>query len=308
MSENLTKLLKTMETLRDPEKGCAWDLEQNFHTIAPHTIEEAYEVADAIERENMNDLQEELGDLLLQVVFHSQLAKENGLFDFEQVAGCVNKKMLRRHPHIFGSRKAETAEQVMYLWEDIKDEERALKYRQNRNKQSDKIGLENARNLAGEEEIPEGALGGVALSLPALLRTEKLQKKAERAGFRWKCDQNIIDKLEEEIAELKEALHGSEHACAEELEDEFGDVLFVLVNLGRRIGVSAETALRKANDKFTRRFTGLEQDLRKKNYKIDDCTQDKLKELWQRQKLKLQKKAAKDKIRKEGPPVEQKSS
>ncbi|NJM49985.1 MAG: nucleoside triphosphate pyrophosphohydrolase [Sphingomonadales bacterium] len=225
----LQSLLAIMAKLRDPDGGCPWDLEQDFASIAPYTIEEAYEVADAIERLDMDALKDELGDLLLQVVFHSQMAKELGFFDFDDVAFTVGDKMIRRHPHVFGSEVAESPGAVVRNWEAIKAAER-------QEKQSD-----------------NSALAGVALALPALLRAQKIQKRAARTGFDWPDGQGALAKLSEEIAELQAA-----ESCAERFE-EMGDLLFAAVNVARHYGVDAEAALKAGTNKFERRFRAMEE-------------------------------------------------
>lgn len=224
MSEQLDRLLAIMATLRDTERGCDWDKAQSFATIAPYTIEEAYEVADAIERGAMDELREELGDLLLQVVFHARMAEEAQLFDFDAVARAIADKMERRHPHIFGDESGTMGEA---RWETLKDAERSSKG-------------------------ATSAMDGVAHALPALLRSAKLQKRAARVGFEWDDLQGPMDKLAEEFAELDAA--GSD---AERLM-EAGDVLFVVVNILQRYGVDPEQALRASNGKFERRFRGME--------------------------------------------------
>jgi ATP diphosphatase len=216
-----------MARLRDPERGCEWDTVQTFATIAPYTIEEAYEVADAIQRGDMADLEDELGDLLLQVVFHARMAEEAGLFAFDDVATAIADKMERRHPHIFGDR----AEGGHYLWEIIKAEERAAK---------------------GAPDTPASALDGVALCLPALLRAEKLQKRAARTGFDWPDASGARAKIDEELAEVEAA------ANAAEREEEIGDLLFAVVNWARKLDIDPEAALRSANAKFERRFRAME--------------------------------------------------
>ena len=228
------KLVAVMRALRSPQGGCPWDVEQTFETIAPYTIEEAYEVADAIERGNMGDLKEELGDLLFQVVFHSQMADEAGHFDVKDVADTIATKMLRRHPHVFELPDGRSSDAQTVAWEEMKAEERATKT---------------------TEQDRTSALDGVAGALPALLRAEKLQRRAARVGFDWTETAPIFDKLEEEIGEVKEAINIED---ADAIEDEIGDLLFVCANLARRLNVNPETALRKANDKFERRFRSME--------------------------------------------------
>jgi ATP diphosphatase len=224
----IDRLLAVMARLRDPERGCEWDTVQTFATIAPYTIEEAYEVADAIERGDMTELKDELGDLLLQVVFHARMAEEAGLFAFDDVATAISDKMERRHPHIFGDR----AEGGHHLWEIIKAEERAAK---------------------GNADAPASALDGVALGLPALLRAEKVQKRAARTGFDWPDPSGARAKIDEELAEVEAA--GSDV----DREEEIGDLLFAMVNWSRKLGVDPETALRAATAKFERRFRDMEQ-------------------------------------------------
>ncbi len=219
----LERLLTIMKRLRDPQNGCEWDVAQSFETIAPYTIEEAHEVADAIARDDMADLKDELGDLLLQVVFHAQIAQDMGHFAFPDVVTAISDKMERRHPHIFG----DVAEGGHHLWEQIKAEERRAK-------------------AAG------GTLDGVALGLPALMRAEKLQNRAARVGFDWPDEVGPRAKIDEEMQEIVEA-------TPDTLEEEFGDLLFAVVNWARHRGVDAEAALRNANLKFERRFRGMEE-------------------------------------------------
>ena len=228
------KLVAIMRALRSPEGGCPWDVEQTFHTIAPYTIEEAYEVADAIAREDMQDLKEELGDLLFQVVFHSQMAEEAGHFDVEDVADAIATKMRCRHPHVFDTPDNRSSDAQTVAWEEMKAQERASK---------------------SQEQQSSSALDGVAVALPSLMRAEKLQKRAARVGFDWTETAPIFDKLEEEVAEVKDAIEAGD---ATGIEDEIGDLLFVCANLARRLKVDPETALRKANAKFERRFRSME--------------------------------------------------
>jgi MazG family protein len=232
----LDRLLAIMARLRDPEGGCPWDLEQSFRTIVPHTIEEAYEVADAIERDDLKALPGELGDLLFQVVFYSQMAAEAGHFRMDDVLNAINDKMIARHPHVFGTESIETAEAQTVAWEVQKAKERA------------------AEAAASGRAI--SVLDGVAAGLPALTRAEKLQKRAARIGFDWPAVEPVIDKVEEEIAELEAELDG--HRKPERLDEEMGDLLFACANLARHIGVDPEGALRRANQKFERRFKRME--------------------------------------------------
>lgn len=227
----MDRLLEIMRRLRDPETGCPWDIEQTFETIAPYTIEEAYEVADAVERGAMDELEGELGDLLLQAVYFAQMAEEAGHFTFQNIVRGISDKMVARHPHVFGDESRDkSAEQQTVDWETIKAAERAGK-------------------------AQKGALDGVALNLPALLRALKLQKRAARVGFDWADVNDVLAKITEEAAELAEA---RDTMGPDEVEDEFGDLLFVMVNLGRHLGVEPEAALRRTNAKFTRRFGAVE--------------------------------------------------
>ncbi|MBL4917875.1 nucleoside triphosphate pyrophosphohydrolase [Szabonella alba] len=228
----MDRLLEIMARLRDPETGCPWDIQQDFASIAPYTVEEAHEVADAIERQDWADLRGELGDLLLQTVFHARIAQDAGLFDFDDVARAICDKMIARHPHVFGSdSRDKTPEQQTADWEAIKAAERA-----------------------GKAET--GVLDGIALGLPALTRALKLQKRAERVGFDWPSTDEVLAKITEEAAELTEARESLTQA---EVEEEFGDLLFVMANLARHLQVDPEAALRAANAKFTRRFRRIEE-------------------------------------------------
>lgn len=235
-SPNMPRLLEIMARLRDPERGCPWDVEQSFRSIAPYTIEEAYEVADAIEQQDMAALKEELGDLLLQVVFHARMAEEDGLFDFDAVAGAISDKMVRRHPHVFGADRVESAAAQTVNWEALKAAERAEK--------------------AAGGKRPHSVLDGVARGLPGLTRAEKLQKRAARVGFDWPDTSHVFGKIDEELTEIKEEMKNG--SPPERLEDEIGDLLFVAVNLARHLKVDPESALRRANAKFEYRFHQVE--------------------------------------------------
>lgn len=260
-AEAMNRLIDIMARLRDPETGCAWDVAQDFSTIAPYTIEEAYEVADAIQRDDMAELKEELGDLLFQVVFHSQMAKEAGAFQIADVIEEINSKMVRRHPHVFGAADTRTADQQVAAWEVIKAEERAAK---------------------GQHGAEESALDGVALALPALLRAEKLQKRAARVGFDWTDPAPIFDKLQEETDEVRDAISSGD---PDRIEDELGDLLFVAANLSRRLSVDPEQALRRANAKFERRFRAMEILARSENRDFAALDINAQEALWQRVKL-----------------------
>lgn len=259
-AEAFRELARIMARLRDPDGGCPWDLEQDFSTIAPYTIEEAYEVADAIERGDMGELRDELGDLLFQVIFHSRMAEEAGAFALADVVAAINDKMIRRHPHLFGEKDVRSAHEQTVAWEVMKAAERARK---------------------AAPEAPASALDGVARALPALLRAEKLQKRAARTGFDWTETPPIFDKLEEEVSEVKEAIAGGDPA---EIEDEIGDLLFVAANLARRLDVDPEQALRKANAKFERRFRAMEAAAAAEGVDFASLSLDAQEAYWQRVK------------------------
>ncbi len=264
---DMDALIAIMRALRTPVTGCPWDLEQNYATIAPYTIEEAYEVADAIARGSMTDLKEELGDLLLQVVYHAQMAREDEAFAFEDVVRGICEKMIRRHPHVFGDEKARAAGVAKGFWEDAKAKE---------------------KKANGEES--ESAVDGVPLPLPALTRAVKLQNKAARVGFDWPDIDPVFDKLAEETAELKAELAAGNEA---RIFEEFGDLLFVYANLARHLKVDPEAALRKANDKFTRRFKVVEEKLNNQGRKPAESDLAEMDALWDEAKKeeKAEKKA-----------------
>ena len=256
-ASEFVRLLEIMDSLRDPEGGCPWDLEQTFHTIAPYTIEEAYEVADAIERGDRNELREELGDLLFQVAFHSRMAAEEGSFEAADVAAAINEKMIRRHPHVFEAADNRSSDDQIVAWEVVKAQEREAK---------------------AKGESRASALDGVALSLPALLRAEKLQKRAARTGFDWTEAAQIFDKLEEETEEVKDAIASGEHDA---IQDEIGDLLFVAANLARRLDIDPEVALRQANAKFERRFRAMEKLADERGTNFAELDIDSQEGLWQ---------------------------
>ena len=268
------RLLDIMAKLRDPQSGCPWDVEQNFITIAPYTIEEAYEVADAIERDDMIALKEELGDLLLQVVFHSQMAKEAGLFDFEEVATEVNEKMVRRHPHVF------TSDVILNLFQDPSgslspDDEWMLKHVQHDDIKNADDQIQNWEAIKQQEKAEKGyasIMDDVPVGFPALMRAQKLGKAASKKGFDWPELPPVFDKVEEEIAELREAVASGDRA---HIEEELGDLLFAVVNIARHVKLDAETALRHANAKFERRFRAIEPEI------SDTSTLDEMEEMWQ---------------------------
>ena len=268
-AKDISRLIEIMAALRTPVTGCPWDLEQDFASIVPYTLEEAYEVADAIERGDMDDLRDELGDLLLQVVYHARMAEEAGEFAFGDVVEAITKKMIRRHPHVFGDAQARAAGTAKGMWDAIKAEEKA-----------DKRAARTARGLPAEDH-GHGFLDSVPVALPALVRARKLQDRAAKVGFDWKEAAPILDKIEEEIAELRQAMaEGDEAATA----DEFGDVLFALVNFGRHVGADAETALQGTNAKFRRRFHFIERELASSGRRLGEATLDEMEALWQRAK------------------------
>ncbi|WP_212525660.1 nucleoside triphosphate pyrophosphohydrolase [Actibacterium sp. MT2.3-13A] len=255
----LPRLLEIMRRLRDPETGCPWDIEQDFATIAPYTIEEAYEVADAIARGAWEELEGELGDLLLQVVYHAQMGAEAGLFDFDSVARAVSDKMVARHPHVFGDESRDkSAEQQTADWERIKAAERA-------------------------DKAAHGVLDDVAIGLPALTRAVKLQKRAARVGFDWPTTHEVVEKIVEEARELEEARAELSH---EEVTEEFGDLLFVIANLARHLKIDPEEALRAANTKFTRRFNVIEEELAKRGKRPEESDLDEMDALWNLAKVR----------------------
>ncbi|PBC04716.1 nucleoside triphosphate pyrophosphohydrolase [Mesorhizobium sp. WSM3860] len=268
-SKDISRLIEIMAALRAPKTGCPWDIEQNFSTIAPYTIEEAYEVADAIARGDFDDLREELGDLLLQVVYHAQMAQEVGEFAFGDVVEAITTKMIRRHPHVFGDEKARSAGMAKGMWEKIKAVEKAEK--------------RNARIARGfdPEDHGKGYLDSVPVALPALTRALKLQEKAARVGFDWSEAAPILDKIEEEIGELREALATGDAAP---IKDEFGDMLFAVVNLGRHLKLDAEAALSGTNEKFRSRFHYVERELEASGRSLEQATLDEMETLWQQAK------------------------
>jgi ATP diphosphatase len=251
---DIARLIEIMRRLRDPDTGCPWDIEQTYETIAPYTIEEAYEVADAIERANIPDLEGELGDLLLQVIYFTQMGSEDGHFDFASVVKNVSDKMVHRHPHIFGDEdRNKSAEQQTKDWENIKAIERAK---------------------SGEAMR---TLDGIALNLPALKRAVKIQKRAARVGFDWPDTNMVVDKIAEEAAELVEARDTLTYA---DQVEEYGDLLFVMANLGRHLKIDAEDALRQANAKFSRRFEDVETRLSEMGKRPQDSNLEEMDTLW----------------------------
>ena len=268
-SKDISRLLEIMAALRTPVTGCPWDVEQTFETIAPYTLEEAYEVADAIARGDLDDLRDELGDLLLQVVFHARMAEEQGEFGFGDVVEAITTKMIRRHPHVFGDDDARGAGMAKGMWNRIKAEEKA-----------DKRKARLARGLDPEDN-GSGYLDSVPVALPALTRALKLQEKAAQIGFDWKDAKPILDKIEEEIGELREAMEKRDRSA---IEDEFGDTLFSLVNFGRHLKIDAETALRGTNEKFRSRLHHVERELEASGSSLEKATLEEMEELWQQAK------------------------
>ena len=264
-SKDISRLIEIMQALREPETGCPWDVVQTFETIKPYTIEEAYEVADAIEREDMDDLCEELGDLLLQVVFHARIAEEKGEFAFGDVVEAVTSKMIRRHPHVFAASDADTPDSVKLQWDRIKAEEKRER-------------AERRARRGITEDFKAGFLGGIQRSQPALTEALKLQEQAARVGFDWSDPAPILDKIEEEIAELREALAEGK---PEKVSDELGDLIFALVNIGRHVKADPENALRGTNTKFRRRFNHIETSLSDSGETLQEASLERMEDLWQ---------------------------
>jgi len=258
LSRPIDRLMEVMNRLRDPDGGCPWDLEQTFRTIAPYTIEEAHEVADAIEREDLDHLKDELGDLLFQVVFHARLAREIDAFDFDDVAGAVADKLIRRHPHVFGDGARMDADTQTEHWEAIKAVER-------------------------EQAGMSSAIDGVSASLPPLRRAVKLQKRAARAGFDWPDLEPVLSKIREELAELEDELESRD---TDRMEDELGDVLFAVANLARKLEIDADSALRRTNLKFEKRFRAMEKAASEAGQRFEELELDAQEKLWQRVKAK----------------------
>ena len=258
------RLLAVMARLRDPITGCPWDIEQTYETIAPYTIEEAYEVADAIAQGDMAHLKDELGDLLLQVVYYARMGEEDGLFDFAAIAGTIADKMIRRHPHVFGDLDITTADAQTVNWEDQKASERAA--------------------VAKTEGRVESVLDGVSVALPAMTRGIKLQKRVVRVGFDWPKADQVLDKIDEELAELRAEIT-ADTVAPDRIEDELGDILFTVVNLARHLDVDPETALRSTNAKFERRFRRIETLLAETGRRPQDAELDEMEAFWQRAKL-----------------------
>ncbi len=254
-TRDISALLQIMANLRDPNGGCPWDVEQDYRSISPYTIEEAYEVADAIDRNDMRDLQDELGDLLLQVVFHAQMAAEEGDFTFDDVVQSICDKMIRRHPHVYEKADGRDSDEQTVAWEEIKAAERASK------------GKDKARLL---DDVPVG--------LPAMTRAIKLQKRAARVGFDWPHASDVIAKINEEAEELAEMIPTGNQ---DRIEDEFGDLMFTLANLSRHLKVDPENALRRTNEKFRKRFMEIENHVDASNREFSDYSLEELEAIWQ---------------------------
>jgi nucleoside triphosphate diphosphatase len=267
-SNDISRLLEIMAALRDPQTGCPWDVVQTFATIVPYTLEEAHEVADAVERNDMPDLCDELGDLLLQVVFHARMAEELGHFGFGDVVRAITEKMIRRHPHVFGSEDARSAGMAKGMWNKIKAEEKALRAQR-------RAGSGLARQLDGT------ILDAVPGSLPAIAQSVKLQDQAAKVGFDWTEPEPILSKIEEEIGELRDAM---DEGADDRIGEEYGDILFAMMNLGRRLGIDPDSALRKTNAKFRQRFGYVETHLRKQGIALEKAGLSRMEALWQEAK------------------------
>lgn len=258
--QSADRILQIMSQLRDPQNGCQWDLEQNFESLSKYVIEEAYEVAEAVADGNADEIMEELGDLLLQVVFFSQIASEKNLFRFLDVVNTVSEKMIRRHPHIFSENKEfKTAKEQKENWEIVKDLEKS------------------GKNKINEKSL----LSGISKNLPSLIKSKKIQEKVSRAGFDWKDEGEVLEKVKEELAELSEAIKNSDRSNSEE---ELGDLLFTLVNLGRHMDIDCDTALRKANYKFSKRFNLLELQMAKENKELSKVNKLYMEKTWSKVK------------------------
>jgi ATP diphosphatase len=264
-SKDISRLIDIMAALREPETGCPWDVVQTFESIKPYTIEEAYEVSDAIERNDMDDLCEELGDLLLQVVFHARMAQEAGEFSFGDVVEAITRKMIRRHPHVFARSDADTPDAVKKQWDEIKQAEK-----RERAERRAKRGI--------KDDFKAGFLGSVQRSFPALTEALKLQERAAKVGFDWSAPEPILDKIEEEIGELRVALHEGDQA---KVTDELGDLIFAVVNIGRHVKADPEQALRGTNTKFRRRFNYIETTLDAEGETLEAASLERMEEIWQ---------------------------
>jgi ATP diphosphatase len=262
-ARDVTRLLDIMAALRDPASGCPWDVEQTFESIAPYTIEEAYEVLDAIQRGDMIDLKDELGDLLLQTVFHARIAEEAGSFDFGDVVEAICAKLIRRHPHVFGTGRTLPVSEVNAIWDAIKRQEKEER--------------RAARSRAGLNPEKQRFLDEVPYAFPALTRAHKLTAKAAKVGFDWPDTAQVLDKIHEEIEEVKEAAEGGN---PDRIEDEIGDLLFAVANLARHLNIDPEAALRRTNAKFVRRFGAVEDGLARDNRTLEEASLDEMEGLW----------------------------
>ena len=274
--QQLTRLLDIMSTLRDPENGCPWDLRQDYKSLVPYTLEEAYEVAEAIELGDMDEVKKELGDLLFQVVFYAQLAKEEGLFDFNDIAGGIADKMVSRHPHVFSDHQYENEEAFLKAWEEQKEVEK---------KQAQ-------QGKSGQLSTPEenvSLMDGISKILPAMTRAVKIQKKATHIGFDWENPEDVLPKISEELDELSAELSAelrlsnlkSSEQANERIEEELGDVLFTCVNLARKLKIDPEKALRMSNHKFTQRFKKMEQHYQFDRQQMEQASIEQLEHVWQ---------------------------
>ena len=280
-SNAIDTLLQVMAKLRDPEFGCPWDLKQTPKSLIPYTLEEVYEVVDAIDSNDIVEIEEELGDLLFQVIFYAQIGHENNQFDINSIADSISAKLLRRHPHVFpdgklenfGKKSSINAEQVEAKWEEIKAEERRLKQ-----EKRTEISSEHGVSKSVEHSLEQSSvIDSVASSIPALQRANKIQSKVAREGFDWSSIKPVLHKLKEEIAEFEQALEAND---AESMSDELGDVLFATVNVARHANIEPESALRHANDKFSTRYKWIEATLAKRNSQVSDCSEKELDMLW----------------------------
>ena len=254
----VNELLAVMKSLRDPENGCPWDRAQNMRSIAPYTIEEAYEVVEAIETGRPEDVIDELGDLLFHIIFYSEMASETGDFNFESVCSHAREKLVRRHPHVFGNESGKDMQAVAQDWEKIKAREKLAK--------------------SAEQGPAGGLLVDISMAMPAMKRSEKLQKRAASVGFDWPGPQPVFEKLVEEVNELSHAISAGE--SKDRLEDELGDIMFSCINLARHLQIDPETALRRNNRKFERRFAHIESELKKRGKTLDDADQPEMETLW----------------------------
>ncbi|MCW8928676.1 MAG: nucleoside triphosphate pyrophosphohydrolase [Gammaproteobacteria bacterium] len=268
--QQLTRLLDIMSKLRDPENGCPWDLKQDYKSLVPYTLEEAYEVAEAIELGDMNEVKKELGDLLFQVVFYAQLAKEEGLFDFDEIAGGIADKMVSRHPHVFSDHQYESEDAFLKAWEEQKEVEKA----QEKMSKSE----EHSEHFQSPENV--SLMDGISKILPAMTRAVKIQKKATQVGFDWESAEHVLPVISEEIEELSTELKESERSL-DRIEDELGDVLFSCVNLARKLKLDPEKALRMSNYKFSQRFRKMEQYYQSDRQQMEKASLEQMEQVWQ---------------------------